>query len=77
MDPKKKIPQKKELKEIPIVGGGKVLVMEEDKPLRKMLSIMLEFLGYESELARDGDEAIELYKQAMAQDNPIMWSSWT
>ncbi len=70
MDSKKKISQKKELKEMPIVGGGKVLVMEEDKPLRNLLSQMLELLGYESELARDGDEAIELYKQAMASGQP-------
>ena len=55
---------------MPIVGAGKVLVMEEEEPLRKMLSIMLELLGYESELARDGDEAIELYKQAMASGQP-------
>lgn len=41
---------------MPIVGGGKVLVMEEDKPLRNLLSQMLELLGYESELARDSDE---------------------
>lgn len=70
MDPEKKIPQKKDLKEKPIVGGGKVLVMEEDESLRKMLSMMLELLGYESELARDGDEAIELYKKAMASGQP-------
>ncbi len=70
MDSKKKITQKKELTKKPILGGGKVLVMEEDEPLRKMLSQMLELLGYESELARDGDEAIELYKQAMASGQP-------
>ncbi len=70
MTSEKKIPQKKELTEKPIVGGGKVLVMEEEKPLRKMLSMMLELLGYESELARDGDEAIELYKKEMASGQP-------
>ncbi len=70
MDLEKKITQKKELTEKPTLGGGKVLVMEEEKPLRKMLSMMLELLGYESELARDGDEAIELYKQAMASGQP-------
>ncbi len=66
MDTKPKITQKKELTEKPILGGGKVLVMEEDEPLRYLLSQMLEILGYESELARDSDETIELYKQAMA-----------
>ena len=70
MDTNKKIPQKKELKEIPIVGGGKVLVMEEDEPLRNLLFQMLELLGYESELARNGDEAIELYKKEMASGQP-------
>ena len=71
MTSEKKIPQKKELKEKPIVGGGKVLVMEEKESIRNMLSIMLERFGYESELARDGDEAIELYKQAMASGEPF------
>ncbi len=55
---------------MPIVGGGKVLVMEEDEPLRNLLFQMLELLGYESELARNGDEAIELYKKEMASGQP-------
>ena len=70
MDSKKKISQKRELKVLPIVGVGKLLVMEEKEPFRKMLSIMLELLGYESEFARDGDEAIELYKHAMVSGQP-------
>ncbi len=55
---------------MPIVGGGKVLVLEEDEPLRNLLFQMLELLGYESELARNGDEAIELYKKEMASGQP-------
>jgi len=70
MDTEQKITQKKESTEKPILGGGKVLVMEEDESIRKMLPIMLERIGYESEIAQDGDEAIELYKQAMALGQP-------
>jgi PAS domain S-box-containing protein len=51
-------------------GCGRILVMDDDKPLRKMAGEMLAMLGYESEFARDGYEAIDRYKKAMESEKP-------
>ncbi len=51
-------------------GRGKILVMDDDEHLKKIAKKMLDMLGYESELARDGDEAIEMYKKAMESGKP-------
>ncbi|MCJ7542721.1 MAG: response regulator, partial [Desulfobacterales bacterium] len=39
-------------------------------PLRKMVGRMLEMLGYESELAKEGTEAIRMYKEARESEKP-------
>jgi two-component system cell cycle sensor histidine kinase/response regulator CckA len=43
----------------------RILVMEDEDTLRNLCGQMLKRLGYEAELARNGDEAIALYKKAM------------
>jgi CheY-like chemotaxis protein len=50
---------------------GKILVMEDEEALRELSGKMLERLGYEAELAKDGAEAIELYKRAMDAGEPF------
>ncbi len=50
---------------------GKILVMEDEETLRELSAKMLERLGYEAELAKDGTEAIELYKRAMDSGEPF------
>jgi CheY-like chemotaxis protein len=45
-----------------IRGRGRILVMDDEPSLRKMVGRMLEKLGYEPESAKDGAEAIEMYK---------------
>jgi two-component system, cell cycle sensor histidine kinase and response regulator CckA len=45
-------------------GSGRILVMDDEEALRKLLAQILERLGYEVECARDGSEAIELYQRA-------------
>jgi len=51
-------------------AGGKVLVMDDDEIIRKMLKNMLNLAGYEVETSADGAEALEKYKQAMDAQNP-------
>jgi PAS domain S-box-containing protein len=51
-------------------AGGKVLVMDDDEIIRKMLVSMLKLAGYEVEATADGAEAVENYRQAMTQNNP-------
>ena len=45
-------------------GSGRILVMDDEEALRKLLAEILERLGYEVECAREGAEAIELYQRA-------------
>jgi two-component system cell cycle sensor histidine kinase/response regulator CckA len=45
-------------------GSGRILVMDDEEALRKLLAQILELLGYEVECAREGAEAIELYQRA-------------
>jgi CheY-like chemotaxis protein len=42
-------------------GKGRVLLMDDEEPVRKVGARMLQHLGYEVELAMDGDEALRTY----------------
>jgi len=58
----KPIPEKEEVRLI--TGRGRILVMDDDASLRKIVGKMMGKLGYESEFAKDGAEAIEMYNTA-------------
>ena len=60
-----KEPVKRVEPEKPAILTGKILVMDDEEMIRKLATKALNRLGYETELAQDGDEAIELYKRAM------------
>ena len=45
-------------------GTGRILVLDDEEALRKLLMQILERIGYQVECAKDGAEAIELYQQA-------------
>jgi len=53
-----------------IKGQGRILVMDDEAPLRKMLGRMLKNLDYESEFAKDGAEALRMYKDAQESETP-------
>ncbi len=57
--------------ESPIVGKGRVLIMDDEDSVRDVAGEMLKSIGYEVEFARDGDEAIELYKKAKELGQPF------
>jgi DNA-binding NtrC family response regulator len=40
-----------------------ILVVDDDEPTRHLLSTVLRHAGYEVEVARDGQEAVEIYNQ--------------
>jgi signal transduction histidine kinase/CheY-like chemotaxis protein len=57
--------------ETPVVGGSergteRILVMDDEEPIRLLLKTILKTLGYEVETARDGAEAIALFERAIA-----------
>ncbi len=55
----------------PIFGQGKVLLMEDQESVSQTAYKMLTFLGYEVEVAKDGDEAVKLYKEKFRSDHPF------
>jgi len=46
-------------------------VMDDEEAVREVAQGMLEVLGYSVALAKDGSEAIEFYKAAMASGTPF------
>lgn len=54
-----------------IIRTGKILIMDDEKLVRDVAGRMLERLGYEVDFAKDGNEAIELYKQAKDASDPF------
>ncbi len=51
-------------KEDILPSQGKVLVMDDEEPVRSVLGRMLNFIGFKTVLAKDGAEAITLYQRA-------------
>jgi PAS domain S-box-containing protein len=47
-------------------GAGRILVMDDEQAIRRLLELMMSQLGYEVECASDGAEAIELFTRATA-----------
>ncbi len=58
-------------KEKPVISKGRVLVMDDEEAVRDVMGNMLQHLGYEVEFARDGAEAIYLYKHATLDRDPF------
>jgi CheY-like chemotaxis protein len=53
-----------------VLGTGKILIMDDEAPLRKIAGRMLKSLGYEPEFAKEGSEAIEMFKKAKESGKP-------
>lgn len=54
-----------------IRGEGRVLVMDDEKPIRHLAYQVLGGLGYEVDVAKDGEEAIEKYIKSMKEGRPF------
>ncbi len=64
----------KELAEISNViekKKGKILVMDDARSVRDVTGAMLNYIGYDVEFAREGREAIALYRVAKESDEPF------
>jgi PAS domain S-box-containing protein len=53
-----------------IKGQGRILVMDDEASLQDLVGRMLKNLGYESEFAKDGAEAIQMVKEAKEAEKP-------
>lgn len=52
-------------------GEGRILVMDDIEAIRDVATNMLRNLGYTTAEARDGVEALELYREALKTDEPF------
>jgi CheY-like chemotaxis protein len=52
-------------------GSGRILLMDDEDPIREVAREILSTLGYEVELARDGTEAISLHRTARDSSHPF------
>lgn len=53
------------------MAKGKILVMDDEDLVRNVAGKMLEFLGYQAILAREGREAIRLFESHRNSGSPI------
>ena len=54
-----------------IFGEGKILVMDDEQMIRELAGEILWHLGYAVEFARDGHEAVALYKTSLKTARPF------
>jgi CheY-like chemotaxis protein len=57
--------------EEPIVGKGRILVMDDERRIRELAGRIMDRLGYDVEFCQDGAEAVEMYKKAMDSGEPF------
>ena len=55
----------------PIPGTGRVLVMDDEAPIRDLVARMLQPLGYEVITSAEGADALRLYEEARAAGQPF------
>lgn len=53
------------------LAKGKILVMDDEDLVRTVAGKMLEFLGYETVLAKNGEEAVALYESHRSAGRPF------
>jgi CheY-like chemotaxis protein len=68
---KEEIRKKTKDARVDIQGKGKILAMDDEEMIRSLIQEMLYRMGYEVELANDGEQAIGLYRQAIATGKPF------
>jgi PAS domain S-box-containing protein len=52
-------------------GKHRVLVMDDEAPVRTLTMNMLDFLGYDAEVAHTGSAAVERFKRALTSNHPF------
>ncbi|MGE5421811.1 MAG: PAS domain S-box protein [Ignavibacteriales bacterium] len=69
------LPQKAEkrlkVEELPTMGSGQVLIMDDEEAVRSTLGRMIEKLGYKVQYAGDGQAALDTYLVAIEANDPF------
>jgi len=63
--------KKEEVQERVYVGKGRILVMDNEEPIIEITRVMLKSIGYEVTAAKDGTEAIVLYREEKDAGRPF------
>jgi CheY-like chemotaxis protein len=63
--------EKRPVREKPVRGKGRILVMDDEATIRLLLSRLLTSAGYKVELTKNGAEAVELYRKARESGQPF------
>ncbi len=58
-------------REVPLMGRGKVLIMDDEEIIRLVSGNMLSHVGYRVSLAKNGEEALDAYKREMSAGEPF------
>ncbi len=53
------------------LGSGRILVMDDDEDIRRVMTRLIEVLGYQVETVTDGTEAVVHYRVAQEKDEPF------
>jgi len=53
------------------VSAGRILLMDDEELIRDLMCAMLGAFGYHVEMAKNGDEAVDLYRKALAAGQPF------
>jgi two-component system, cell cycle sensor histidine kinase and response regulator CckA len=52
-------------------GGKKVLILDEHETMRRLIQSMLESMGHQAQASLDGNEALQMYAEALAAGAPF------
>ncbi len=67
----KEVPEEKATQRHAFVGKGRILVMDDEAPIRHIAGEMLRIIGYAVEFAKDGAAAVKRYQKAMESGKPF------
>jgi CheY-like chemotaxis protein len=62
---------KKQAKEKPLQSDEKILIMDDDQAILEIATQMLNMMGFKTETATNGQEAVALYKKAQKDGRPF------
>jgi len=68
---KKTLSQQEDKREIAHKGHGKILIMDDQEALLKVARRILSEMGYNTTFAKDGCQAIEIYREAFQASEPF------
>ncbi|HEY5513930.1 MAG TPA: PAS domain S-box protein, partial [Geomonas sp.] len=65
------VPQQARAEPEPTAGGGTILLMDDEAAIREMAAAALTMFGYQPTVACNGEEMLELYREALDSGSPF------